>query len=160
MIKRRKSKPVAERFAIKYIPEPNSGCWLWIGFAHKIRNELRPFINSNKKPTLAHRVSYELFKGPIPDGMIVRHKCDNTICVNPDHLVLGTQQDNVKDRDDRKRGRWHRGTAHYNCKLTPEMVVRIKMASGYGAITNLAREFGLNPATLHRVRKGQAGVYV
>ena len=68
-------------------------CWLWIaskcnGYGH---------FGINGKVYRSHRLSYEHYKGKIPDGLVVRHKCDNPACVNPEHLEVGTQKDNVQD---------------------------------------------------------------
>lgn len=90
-----------ERFDAKYIPEPNSGCWLWDGACDGqygvINVGQRGFTNK------AHRVSWRLHRGPIPDGMHVCHKCDVRCCVNPGHLFLGTRQDNMDDM--KRKGR-------------------------------------------------------
>lgn len=86
-------------------PEPMSGCWLWMGCA-------RPsgygwFSRSlPSKREAAHRSSWLLYKGDIPNGMDVLHKCDMPMCVNPAHLFLGTQVDNNLDRD-RKGRQWN-----------------------------------------------------
>lgn len=92
-------------FERRYVPEPNSGCWLWTSFVWTW-NKVSGLEYGRYKvfcEQLAHRVSYLLFKGEIPAGAVVRHTCDNSYCVNPDHLALGTQQDNQQDILDRDR---------------------------------------------------------
>lgn len=93
-----------DRFEAKYIPEPNSGCWIWTGAPQRTRGRYGSF-NYFGKPTPAHRVSWLLYRGEIPLGLYVLHRCDNGFCVNPDHLFLGTQQDNMDDMT--KKGRWN-----------------------------------------------------
>ena len=85
--------------------EKGVGCWVWRG---KI---LKPgmgygLASQHAKWQLAHRLSYKTFVGPIPDGMQVLHRCDTPACVNPDHLYLGTQADNMKDMTAKGRGWW------------------------------------------------------
>ena len=89
--------PIYERFNQKFIPEPNTGCWLWIA---RLNNRGYGVIGRGRRgdgTTAAHRVSWELFCGLIPNGMHVLHKCDNPPCVNPQHLFLGTHGDNMRD---------------------------------------------------------------
>jgi len=103
--KKRKKVPLIERFEKYYIPEPNSGCWLWFGPGwHKFGYGM---LTVDKKPEAAHRISWRIVNGPIPKGKFICHKCHNPPCVNPDHLYLGTPADNVRDREDRKsKPRW------------------------------------------------------
>ncbi len=85
-----------KRFVAKVYVDPNnwSGCWLWTGV--KARGNRGQF-KLNKKKVLAPRFSYTLYKGVIPHGQVVCHSCDNPTCVNPAHLWLGTQGDNLRD---------------------------------------------------------------
>src|SRR3990167_10755653 len=103
MINSSNKVPVLERFwrSVKKTPT----CWLWT--ASKDTNGYGQF-NVNSRAINVHRFSYELHKGKIPKGnwygtTCVLHKCDNPACVNPDHLILGTQQENIKDRDKKMR---------------------------------------------------------
>jgi len=89
--------PLAVRFEQKYITEPNTGCWIWIA---ALNNRGYGIIGRGARqdgPEPAHRISWELAYGPIPEGLHVLHKCDNPPCVNPHHLFLGTHGDNMRD---------------------------------------------------------------
>jgi hypothetical protein len=97
-----------ERFEDKYIPEPNSGCWLWTaaqlnGYgAIKVAGRFRG----------AHRVSYELHKGPVPDGLVLDHLCRVPFCVNPDHLEPVTIGENISRGDNHHRRKTHCKRGH------------------------------------------------
>jgi hypothetical protein len=93
-------RPLHERFFGKISPEPNSGCWLWVG-AYKGKGY--GHMGHDGANIAAHRLSYEIHHGPIPNGMLVCHRCDTPECVNPDHLWLGTHQDNLLDASQKKR---------------------------------------------------------
>lgn len=87
------SKSPLELFEQKFTPEPNTGCWLWLGGTQAAGYGFFKHAGD----TTAHRSSWILYRGPIPEGLHVLHKCDVRQCVNPDHLFLGTQVDNMKD---------------------------------------------------------------
>ena len=92
------------RFAACYTVAP-SGCWEWQRATFKSGYGA---INVNGRIAYAHRVSFELFVGPIVDGAFVMHACDNRICVNPTHLLLGSPADNVQDMMAKGRNHWQR----------------------------------------------------
>lgn len=85
---------------------PGDGCWQWIGSLYQ--NGYGRFAVSSTKHRLAHRVVYELLVGPIPEGLSVMHSCDVKDCVNPDHLSVGTHQQNMRDAatKGRLKGNW------------------------------------------------------
>ena len=110
------------------------GCWEWT--AHK--NWLgygRIGESVTRKILYAHRVSYAIHYGPIPDGLCVLHKCDNPGCVRPDHLFLGTEKDNAIDRQNKGRSNPRKGEKHGRAKITESNVTEMRRlwASGWTA---------------------------
>lgn len=91
-----------QRFEAKVMPEPMSGCWLWVASTNRCGYGQ---INMGLRPELAHRVSYEHHVGPIADGLHVLHSCDTPACCNPEHLFLGTHMDNMADMAAKLRAR-------------------------------------------------------
>ena len=81
-------RPLLERFSERYVPEPNTGCWLWIGSIDARVSSGYGLFGKNRR---AHRVSWELHSGAIPDGLVVDHICRVRSCVNPDHLRIVTR---------------------------------------------------------------------
>jgi HNH endonuclease len=87
---------VKERLLKYSTPEPNTGCWLWTGY--QMQGRLRyGVLHSDGKVRKAHRLSYETFVGPIPSGKIIMHRCDTPECINPQHLSVGTNMENLHD---------------------------------------------------------------
>jgi hypothetical protein len=137
-----------ERFWSKVDKKADDECWNWKGSL----NEGYGQFKLNGKPNRAHRISFELHnKTIIPDDLIVRHKCDNPSCVNPHHLELGTQQDNVRDRVERGRSNTCYGEKCGAHKLTTEQVNEIKerlQMYEYGLYAKLAQEYNVSAKTI------------
>lgn len=137
---------VKERFEESYIPEPNSGCWLWLKY---LDDEGYGRFGKDYKQYAAHRASYEIFRQPIPKNLQVLHKCDTPSCVNPSHLFIGTHADNMKDCH--KKGRYSKQPKQQ--KLTDEDRVIIKNVPHYPGINQrLARDFGVSRQLIMRLR--------
>ena len=102
-----------ERFNKKYLINEDTDCWEWQNAKNNIGYGM--FRWDRHTMRTAHRVSYELHNGPIPEGLVVCHKCDNPICVNPEHLWVGTLKDNAQDMV--AKGRNARAMIGYKHKL-------------------------------------------
>lgn len=128
-----------------------SGCWIWTasvdgcGYGHIA-------VGGRGNSTKAHRVAHVLLKGDIPNGMIVRHKCDVPSCCNPAHLEVGSHADNRKDAVD--RGRVALGVRHGKAKLTPNDVERIVRSPE--TERGLSKLMGIPRSTINSVRSGRA----
>lgn len=93
------ASPLRDRLEKWVHHEPNTGCWLWAGPCGGGRSRYRILRLAGTDTNITtHRLAWQLFRGPIPDGMHVCHRCDTPECVNPDHLFLGTSFDNMRDK--------------------------------------------------------------
>ncbi len=132
-----------KRFEEKYYITP--GCWIWIaalgssGYGHF-------WFNGN--PTPAHRASYQIYVGEIKDNLQVLHRCDNRLCVNPDHFFLGTHKDNMDDRTN--KGRDKKGNELSISKLTNEKVLAIR--NDKRSLRKMASELGVSHTTVFHAR--------
>jgi hypothetical protein len=132
-----------------------SDCWEWTGRISKWGYGLWYVRNGGNRPNkLAHRFAYELAKGPIPKGLCVCHSCDNRLCVNPDHLWLGTLEENNHDRDAKGRTNRPIGENHPRAKLDLRKVRMIRRLRGKVTQSRLAKHFGVSPSTIASAQKG------
>ena len=126
----------------------DNGCWQWSG-------RLSPsgygrFMTQGKGVT-ASRYFYEILVGPIPEGLFVCHKCDNRACVNPEHLFLGTQKDNIQDCIKKGRHRPTRGVDRPAAKLTEDDVRKIRAIYRKGEGPYLAWQFGVSRGVITNI---------
>lgn len=131
----------------------DNGCWICTSHA---RTAGYPYITLNRKRRKLSRVIYELYKGNIPEGMVVMHQCDNPQCINPEHLSVGTHKDNTHDMIQKRRN--HYGVKNYQAKLNDDLVRYIR-SSKIGC-TTLARELGVSKTLILKVRWNEIWTHV
>ena len=132
---------------------PNN-CWEWTA---SLDSKFYGQFRLNGKNILAHRLSWIILVGLIPDNLCVLHKCDNTKCINPDHLWLGTQQDNIKDMFKKGRAKSRIGESNPACKLTTKQVLCIKALLKNGdKLSNVAKLYNINRCTVADIKYGRS----
>lgn len=123
-------------------------CWEWQGFQHNGYG----WLTSNKRCYRAHRLTWELTNGPIPEGMSVLHRCDNPPCCNPAHLFLGTDLDNVQDAIRKGRRASRKGTQNAQVKLSEDDVREIREWRAAGATQPaIAAIYGVSQQTISNI---------
>lgn len=149
-----KRRTLLERLTSSFEPDPDSGCWNWI-----LRKDRKGYGKMGVRgvPRGAHRVSYELHCGEIPSGMHVLHKCDNPSCINPAHLFIGTNAQNMADRN--AKGRQQRGSSHGLAKLAEGDALAIKAAKGV-TLRRLAERYGVCLTTVKNIRSGKIWTHI
>jgi len=148
------ARPLADRFREKYRVNPQTGCWDWT--ASTKRNGYGQIGVPHPKPTMieAHRASWIIHRGTIPPGKMVLHHCDIKTCVNPAHLWLGTQCDNMRDMLAKGRGNndiKSRGEAHYAARLTWDQVRDIRADKRIQRV--IAADYGITQSTVSAIKK-------
>lgn len=146
-----------ERFWEKVDKRGPDECWSWTGSRNGAGYGK---LGGEEGSQYAHRVSYELANGVVPDGLYVCHHCDNPPCVNPDHLFLGTSQDNADDMV--SKGRGARGERSRNAKLTSIQVIEMRELYATGTITktDLARKYNVTRSAIRRIVNGEGWAHL
>jgi hypothetical protein len=149
-------KTIEERFYESF--QQSLGCWEW---EKRKDDDGYGLITINSKPYRAHRLSWEIYHGNIPAGMCVLHHCDNSSCVNPYHLFLGTHQDNMRDMIRKGRcklnhGNTMVGSENPNAKLTEIEVTEIKkLLTGGKRVKDLAIQFNNSYQVISNVKNNR-----
>ncbi|AXH46618.1 HNH endonuclease [Gordonia phage BobBob] len=130
----------------------DDSCWPWQGNVNDTGYG-RVCVAGNV--TNAHRAAYRVTNGDVPDGLVVRHTCDNRRCVNPKHLILGTQGDNVRDM------LWQRSPRAFGRRLTERDIIAIRRAHVGGTSRRaIAEQYGINYAHACGIISGQRWAHV
>ena len=149
---------VIARFWIKVDRHGPDDCWEWQGAD---RGSGYGSMKAGKRAELAHRISWTIAKGAIPEGIYICHHCDNRACVNPSHLFAGTQSDNMLDAY--RKGRiklpycpevqFQKGEGHPNSKLTNDNVRSIRRAYASGGVIyrDLAKQYGVDHTLIYQI---------
>lgn len=125
------------------------GCWAWTG-ARNIDGY--GYLRGRERTEKAHRVSWELANGPIPEGGHILHSCDHPWCVNPAHLRVGTMKENIREASSRGRLGKARGEKHYRARLNDDVVKHIRFLRDIDVPTvTIAAIYGVAPVTVWRV---------
>lgn len=149
--------PAKDRFLKYVLKDEDNGCWLWQACTTTFGYGQFYF---ERRLQNAHRVSWQIFNGDLPRGIFVCHKCDNPPCVNPDHLFLGTHEDNMDDRKNKRRfvhGKKYYGSSSPFSKLTDEQVLEILSLYNTDNVQQkeLAKRFGVTQACIWYIVNGK-----
>lgn len=147
--KGRQARPLAERFWEKVDQRGTDECWSWIG-SIDTRGYGSIGANGGKPLMRAHRVSYELTIGPIPTGLVVCHTCDNRACVNPFHLFVATQRENILDMIRKGRRYSSAGERNPSAKLTAAQVLSIR--ADRSQTKDIALSYGISMTTAYSIK--------
>ena len=140
-------------------------CWIWTGATNHWGYGMINLGGRHGRVERAHRLSWQMHRGPIPSGLFVCHSCDNPACIRPDHLFIGTALDN--NRDMHRKGHYDRvkrpkGEQHGNAVLTEKTVLRMRReyASEHLPLRVYAQRYGISIATTHKIIKREAWKHI
>lgn len=151
------SRPPLIRLLEKVAKDVKTGCWNWT--AARYTNGYGHFMLSEGNDRPAHRVSYEFHCGPIPDGIFVCHHCDNRLCINPDHLFLGTPAENMADMVAKGRHGTLRGIECGRAILNESDVLAIRAAVGVTQ-KELGLRYGVGARQISYIRSGKSWSHI
>lgn len=146
------SMNITHRHPDKIRKDTRTKCWVWTGCLCRGYGRVQE-TRGSKKLILAHRLSWQMSRGPIPKGLLVLHKCDNPPCVNPKHLFVGTAGDNMLDcwSKGRKNNDCHRGSRNPVAKYDADFIRKIRNSKG--SLSQISREFGINKSYVGQIRQ-------
>ena len=142
--------------------DKTGNCWTWVGGSKTKKGYgMIQIGGQGSSRILAHRLSYRIHHGEIPDGLVVMHNCDNPSCVNPEHLETGTTSENVKQAYDKRRkvSPFKKGEAHHGAILNEESV-RFIRAKAELRNADLARMYGVSFSLISAIRLGKTWKHV
>jgi len=147
-------KPNSAATILERYKVDSNGCWVWTHGRFQFGHGRIKILGCDLK---AHRISWELHNGPIPEGLFVLHSCDNPPCINPEHLFLGTQQDNIDDMRAKGRQPNTKGKANGAARLSEEQVMQIKtlLREGFYTHEEIGAGFEVNRATISQIARGK-----
>ncbi len=148
----------AEEIVARVEFDTNGGCWLW---GSSITPRGYGMCNAGGKWRRAHRVSWEVYHGPIPEGLSVCHRCDMPACVNPDHLFVATHLENMRDRDTKGRRSPPQGEAHGGSKLRDNDVREIRRLAAVGlSRRDIATRYSMSKSAIDFILTGRRWTHV
>lgn len=152
--------PQSIDFMSRVFPEPNTGCWLWAGGLTRGHGQLRPQNHDGFQ--YAHRYSYFIHNGDFDRTKLICHKCDVPSCVNPDHLYVGTHQDNHRDMLERSNPKYATGNKIWKTKLNTEKVTDIRKlySTGIYSMRKLGRLYGVSHGCISDIIYRKRWAYV
>jgi len=144
--------PDEDYINISYVVAKKTGCWDVLGRARN--RDGYPVARIKGELDTLYRHFYKRYKGPIDSGVVIRHTCDNRSCCNPDHLIPGSQKDNVGDM--LARNRFPKGIKHGRAKLNDDAIrdIKVQYNKDNQTITTIAKQYDVDRKTIHKVVNG------
>lgn len=152
----RKHRPLAERFWEKVEVRAPHECWPWL--AATKQGGYGKIADDSGRIQLAHRIAYRLAFGDIPPDRVVCHRCDNPGCVNPQHLFVGTQAENLRDMRIKRRGNPPRGSRHPEARLDEALAARVR--ADVRSHRRIAKDYGIGKSTVGMIKAGATWTHV